>query len=256
MADEKCKDGFIDFDWKSHRETLDDVFFTYQDVIKRRSEQYKDFWQFLERYQQYQRRKGNSEQDGRDKKHGTKRKESSVLELPETFNKRYKFNISLATKDARTLKKLLRSKVDYRGTQRDESNSLTVNDLLEFKTIILYYLDFCQKQKFAKLQKLKSDQASLPISQFRDVIVQHVTDHQVVIVAGDTGCGKSTQIPQYLLSAGFSQISCTQPRRIACISLAKRVSYETLNEYGSDVAYQIRFETSKTRHTKILFLTE
>ena len=39
------------------------------------------------------------------------------------------------------------SLVDYRGTQRDESNSLTVNDLLEFKTIILYYLDFCQKQK-------------------------------------------------------------------------------------------------------------
>ena len=48
--------------------------------------------------------------------------------------------------------------------------------------------------QFAKLQKLKSDQASLPISQFKDVIVQHVKDHQVVIVAGDTGCGKSTQV--------------------------------------------------------------
>lgn len=46
-------------------------------------------------------------------------------------------------------------------------------------------------------------------------------------------------MPQYLLSAGMSSIACTQPRRIACISLAKRVGYETLNEYGSDIAYQV-----------------
>ena len=47
------------------------------------------------------------------------------------------------------------------------------------------------------------------------------------------------QVPQYLLNAGFTNIACTQPRRIACISLAKRVGYETLKEYGSDVAYQV-----------------
>lgn len=50
--------------------------------------------------------------------------------------------------------------------------------------------------------------------------------------------------------------ACTQPRRIACISLCKRVAYETLNEYGSAVGYQIRFEKSKTQHTKIIFVTE
>ena len=64
------------------------------------------------------------------------------------------------------------------------------------------------------------------------------------------------QVPQYLMSAGFTCIACTQPRRIACISLAKRVGYETLNEYGSEVAYQVRFEGSKTDATRILFLTE
>ena len=48
-----------------------------------------------------------------------------------------------------------------------------------------------------------------------------------------------SQVPQYLLSAGMASIACTQPRRIACISLAKRVGYETLNEYGSDIAYQV-----------------
>lgn len=49
------------------------------------------------------------------------------------------------------------------------------------------------------------------------------------------------KVPQYLLHAGYTQIACTQPRRIACISLAKRVGYETLNEYGSQVAYQVQF---------------
>ncbi len=66
--------------------------------------------------------------------------------------------------------------------------------------------------------------------------------NQVILVAGDTGCGKSTQIPRFLLEAGFDKIACTQPRRIACISLAKRVSYETLNEYDNQVGYQVRCE--------------
>ena len=65
-----------------------------------------------------------------------------------------------------------------------------------------------------------------------------------------------SQVPQYLLAAGFTGIACTQPRRIACISLAKRVGYETLHEYGMEVGYQIRFEASKSKATKILFLTE
>jgi HrpA-like RNA helicase len=50
--------------------------------------------------------------------------------------------------------------------------------------------------------------------------------------------------------------ACTQPRRIACISLSKRVAYETLNQFGTEVGYQIRFERTKTQHTKILFITE
>lgn len=48
-------------------------------------------------------------------------------------------------------------------------------------------------------------------------------------------------MPQYLLHAGFENIACTQPRRIACVSLSKRVGYETLNEYGTEVAYQVGF---------------
>jgi hypothetical protein len=58
------------------------------------------------------------------------------------------------------------------------------------------------------------------------------------------------QICCYLFSA------CTQPHRIACISLCKRVAFETLNEYGSQVGYQIRFEKNKTQHTRTVFITE
>ncbi len=94
--------------------------------------------------------------------------------------------------------------------------------------------------QFDKLVKIRRDQEALPISQYRSHVTSAVREHQVVLVAGDTGCGKSTQVPQYLLGAGFEKIACTQPRRIACISLAKRVGYETLSEYRSEIAFQVR----------------
>lgn len=64
------------------------------------------------------------------------------------------------------------------------------------------------------------------------------------------------QVPQYLLNAGYDRIACTQPRRIAAIALARRVAYETLNEYGSKIAFQIRFEKTRTSRTRLLFVTE
>ncbi|KAF1741962.1 hypothetical protein MXB_5724, partial [Myxobolus squamalis] len=109
---------------------------------------------------------------------------------------------------------------------------------------------------FNKLKKIKKFQNDLPIANFKEQILYLLKTHPVVIIAGDTGCGKSTQVPQFLLHAGYTNICCTQPRRIACISLAKRVSFETLNEFGHDVAYHVRFDTNKLANTKILFLTE
>jgi HrpA-like RNA helicase len=67
-----------------------------------------------------------------------------------------------------------------------------------------------------------------------------VRENPVTVIAGDTGCGKSTQLPQYLIRAGFSRMACTQPRRISAVSLARRVSFETLNEHGDEIAFQVR----------------
>lgn len=138
----------------------------------------------------------------------------------------------------------------------DDNHGLTRQHLLEFAYVIELYLDCLKKQEETRIKKLKEAQENLPISKYRNEILKAVQENQVVLVAGDTGCGKSTQVPQYLMAAEYESIACTQPRRIACIALCKRVAYETLNEYGSEIGYQIRFDKSKTSHTKILFLTE
>ncbi|WKY07251.1 hypothetical protein Q1695_007019 [Nippostrongylus brasiliensis] len=117
-------------------------------------------------------------------------------------------------------------------------------------------LDFVNDLKFKKMKELRASQKELPIAERRQEILDVLESNQILIIAGDTGCGKSTQVPQYLLNNGYAGIACTQPRRIACTALARRVAYETLNSYGSEVAYQVRFDTTKSKRTKMLFLTE
>jgi hypothetical protein len=81
----------------------------------------------------------------------------------------------------------------------------------------------------------------------------------VVIVIGETGSGKTTQLGQFLYEEGYCQngvIGCTQPRRVAAMSVAKRVSEEMECELGSTVGYAIRFEDCTSRDTKIKFMTD
>ncbi|EDX16706.1 GD24459 [Drosophila simulans] len=132
---------------------------------------------------------------------------------------------------------------------RDEMQS-------QFRHILLVYLDFRQTEKFQRIRKLRQTQRNLPIARFRKDLREALDTSRVVIVAGDTGCGKSTQVPQYLYDFGYRSIACTQPRRLACVSLCKRVAHELLDDYGSRVAFQIRFERSRTKLTNIIFITE
>lgn len=100
---------------------------------------------------------------------------------------------------------------------------------------------------------------SLPVYEFREDLIQAVRDNQIIIVVGETGSGKTTQITQYLYEAGFAKdrrIGCTQPRRVAAVSVAKRVAEEVGCKVSKEVGYLIRFEDWTTPQTKIKYLTD
>ena len=98
----------------------------------------------------------------------------------------------------------------------------------------------------------------LPIVARRAEIVEAIRQHQVLVIAGETGSGKTTQLPKMCLEAGRGlrgRIGCTQPRRIAAISVAERVA-EELGEQGALVGYKIRFKDQTSRATRVKFMTD
>lgn len=99
----------------------------------------------------------------------------------------------------------------------------------------------------------------LPISARAEEIVATIQAHPVVILAGETGSGKTTQIPKMCLAAGRGtqgRIACTQPRRVAALSVSRRVAEELGVEWGREVGCKIRFDDRTTRATTIKFLTD
>ena len=106
---------------------------------------------------------------------------------------------------------------------------------------------------------IKEQRESLPVFVFRDALIDAVRQHQILIVVGETGSGKTTQISQYLAEAGFTNdgiVGCTQPRRVAAVSVAKRVAEEVGCTLGEEVGYSIRFEDCTSPSTKIKFMTD
>lgn len=108
-------------------------------------------------------------------------------------------------------------------------------------------------------QKILEGRKKLPVYQYRDEFLAAVKDHQVLILVGETGSGKTTQIPQYLHEVGYSElgkIGCTQPRRLAAMSVATRVATEMNVKIGHEVGYSIRFENNTSQRTKITYMTD
>ncbi|KAG1825657.1 P-loop containing nucleoside triphosphate hydrolase protein [Suillus subaureus] len=106
---------------------------------------------------------------------------------------------------------------------------------------------------------IQEQRKSLPIYKLRDALLKAIDEHQVLIVVGDTGSGKTTQMVQYLAEAGFAdrgRIGCTQPRRVAAMSVAKRVAEEVGCRLGQEVGYTIRFEDCTSPETKIKYMTD
>ncbi len=100
---------------------------------------------------------------------------------------------------------------------------------------------------------------SLPITARADEIVELIRKHQVVVIAGETGSGKTTQLPKLCLAAGRGEagmIGCTQPRRLAARSVARRVAEELATPLGDQVGFQVRFNDQVSERTLVKFMTD
>ena len=108
---------------------------------------------------------------------------------------------------------------------------------------------------------LATQRRRLPIFRCRDAILYLVETRATVVLVGQTGCGKTTQVPQYLAEAGWCAggrlVACTQPRRVAAQTVAMRVAEEMGVPLGAEVGYAVRFECVSTPGvTKLQFCTD
>jgi len=128
--------------------------------------------------------------------------------------------------------------------------------------------------EFAKTKTIKQQREYLPVFSVRDELLNVIRENAIVIVVGETGSGKTTQLCQYLMEEGYCEyglVGCTQPRRVAAMSVAKRVSEEVVagvkekgkraisaerDDLGGTVGYAIRFEDCTSDHTLIKYMTD
>ena len=109
----------------------------------------------------------------------------------------------------------------------------------------------------ARYEALLESRRQLPVFPHRDVVIRTLRHHQVLVLVGETGSGKTTQVPQFLVEAGYRRVACTQPRRIAAVNVAKRVAEEMDVQLGAEVGYTIRFEdVSHPKRTRLKYVTD
>ncbi|XP_058188630.1 DExH-box ATP-dependent RNA helicase DExH7, chloroplastic isoform X2 [Rhododendron vialii] len=127
-------------------------------------------------------------------------------------------------------------------------------------------LELENKKKMHRYKQMLESRAALPIAELKSDVLRLLKENNVLVVCGETGSGKTTQVPQYILDdmieeghGGYCNIICTQPRRIAAISVAERVADERCESSpgsnGSLVGYQVRLDSARNARTKLLFCT-
>lgn len=119
-----------------------------------------------------------------------------------------------------------------------------------------------EKESDSAFDRMQKARAKLPAHKEKHNVLECVRSNQVVLIRGQTGCGKTTQVPQFILdeyvdrgAGGECQIICTQPRRIAAIGVATRVAQERCEQIADVVGYQIRMDAKKSSNTRLLFCT-
>ncbi|KAK9468692.1 pre-mRNA splicing factor [Lipomyces arxii] len=144
-----------------------------------------------------------------------------------------------------------------------EDDNQRVDFLLEVSEMLSKEQEDLNAQlKEAEVRSLSMEQSrkSLPIYLYRDDLLQAFESFQILIIVGETGSGKTTQLPQYLHEAGYTKdgkkVGCTQPRRVAAMSVAQRVAEEMGVKLGNEVGYSIRFEDKTSDRTVLRYMTD
>jgi pre-mRNA-splicing factor ATP-dependent RNA helicase DHX38/PRP16 len=137
------------------------------------------------------------------------------------------------------------------------------DDIVDYKKSSSFASHMKEKSQasshFAKSKTVRQQREYLPIFTCRTELMRAIQDHQIIVVVGETGSGKTTQLTQYLMEDGYAKdgmIACTQPRRVAAMSVAKRVSEERGSKLGDEVGYTIRFEDVTSDKTVIKYMTD
>jgi ATP-dependent RNA helicase DHX8/PRP22 len=148
-----------------------------------------------------------------------------------------------------------------KANDRHLASELCGYNLLQFQTSDWKNDIFDKTVSFGKIdnRSIKEQRNSLPISAQKNDFIKAVEKYQIIVAIGETGSGKTTQITQYLAESGYINsgvIGCTQPRRVAAQSIAKRVADEVGCRLGEEVGYNVRFDDCTGPKTVIKYMTD
>lgn len=147
-------------------------------------------------------------------------------------------------------------------TGRDNKKTLSPEEIIREDERIVE--NFLRKTYEARYIQMLRNRRNLPAWNLMKEILSKINSNQVIVISGETGCGKSTQVPQFILDNWLAnypndkqhvEIVCTQPRRISALGVAERVADERIEKVGNTVGYQIRLESKISSSTRLTFCT-
>ena len=217
-----------------------------------------DLETFLKETESKPKKKKNEDNDNDEEELTTKNKDKQ-----KSKNKSKRHNSELESESEEIVKnKKEKEKRNKRREEKNNSSNSSDTEVLKKEDIDVTI----KEEKINKFTgqiysddyyKLLKKRKSLPVWSSRKQILDLVEKNRIVIIQGETGSGKTTQIPQFLLDAGYyGGIVCTQPRRVAAMSIAKRVSQEMEVELGEQVGYTVRFDDKTSKNTLIKYVTD
>ncbi|MCJ1309389.1 hypothetical protein MMC25_003048 [Agyrium rufum] len=193
----------------------------------------------------------------------TKQVENSDVDTIKQINQVVEEVESMSTPAALDIGPLAQQLDALEVTETSSRGRVTLNQNIESRDLVSIWK---AKSSTAGYHTMFKARSALPIWSFKDELLSAMASYQAIIICGETGCGKSTQVPSMILEEQLAngkpcKIYCAEPRRISAISLARRVS-EELGEQKSDVGtsrslvgYAIRLESQVTSQTRLIFAT-